>query len=449
MCLPYRRATKKSYDCSECGLLFNCNTYLQDHINSVHNNIKPHVCPEPGCQFRTAYRGHLTKHLKNHDGLKERFSCEWPECNFTTLYRISLQQHIRIHTDEKPFECQHSGCGLKFRTEGALKQHMECHSEYNNYICDCGLRYKTSQSLRKHKTRYCRYKLENVLNQSVVIPKVNINYNQEFNEYSESINQTTYYNEMNIPDHSYPEQIFWTSYECNQEFTMGSIPGNHVMLSNNLSNFREDTMNIFNICENGQESETLKTFIGENSGNSTLDKEPTICSEFGSLFNRNDQIKEHSYTNTNVKSYDCTKCGQKFKQKSHLEQHFNDLLNKFKPHVCPEPGCQFQTVDRSYLRNHLKIHYGPRTKFTCYWPGCNFVTFTNYSLESHIKTHSNVKSFECQHPGCGKKFLKRSYLNSHIECHSQFNNHVCDCGQRFKTRKLLLKHKRIYGHYDN
>ena len=285
----------KSYDCPECGQPFNCNSNLQEHMNSVHNNIKPHVCPEPGCKFRSAYRRNLNAHLKNHDGLEERFSCEWPECNFTTIHKRSLQHHILIHTNEKPYECQHSGCGMKFRTEGALKQHTECHSEYNNYICDAGLRYRTSQSLSKHKIRYCRYKLENVLNQSVVNPEVSdnywIDYNQQSNEYSDCINEITYYNEMNIPDHSYSEPIFWTSY--------GSMPRNHVMPSHNGSNFSEDTTNIFNICENGQ-GEKLKTFIGKNSGNSTLHDKPTTCLESGSIFNRNDPMKDHSYTNRSI-----------------------------------------------------------------------------------------------------------------------------------------------------
>ena len=64
-----------------CDKVFVWKQMLREHMNAVHKNVKPLSCPRDGCEFRTAYRSHLVKHLSVHESLAtgiKRWSCSWP-----------------------------------------------------------------------------------------------------------------------------------------------------------------------------------------------------------------------------------------------------------------------------------------------------------------------------------------------------------------------------------
>ena len=88
-----RYTTVKSLDCAECGKKFATNHSLKQHMNGVHNNIKPNVCPEPECEFRTAYKSNWKFHSKYHGNSRTKFTCHWPGCSYTAVYKSTLRQH--------------------------------------------------------------------------------------------------------------------------------------------------------------------------------------------------------------------------------------------------------------------------------------------------------------------------------------------------------------------
>ena len=150
------QTTVTSFECTECGRKFRHNRTLEEHMDGIHSNIKQYVCLHPGCRYRTAYRKWSVAHKKKyHSRSKTKLTCNWPECSYTTFNSYYLRQHICNHTDEKPYECQHSGCAKKFKTKITLNNHIETHSEYNNYICDCGQRFKTNPNRWYHKKYHC------------------------------------------------------------------------------------------------------------------------------------------------------------------------------------------------------------------------------------------------------------------------------------------------------
>ena len=153
-----RHTTVTSYECPECGKTYRQKSSLEGHINTIHNNIKPYVCPEPGCQYRTAYKCNLYKHSKSHGDHLASLTCGWPQCNYVTFRRSDFRRHMSTHTHERAYECQHSGCGKKFKTKYTLKHHIETHSEYKNYVCDCGKRFKTKHYLWVHNYMVHRIK---------------------------------------------------------------------------------------------------------------------------------------------------------------------------------------------------------------------------------------------------------------------------------------------------
>ena len=150
-----------SCDWPECGKTFKFKLSLEEHKNAIHKNIKPYICPEPGCQYRTAYKANLPEHAKTHQDAqtRRRIPCDWPGCTYEATNNRNLRQHLlHSHSDERPFACDWPGCEWKFKTDWYRKRHIESHSDQRNMVCDCGKRFKTKHNLKQHKTSYCHHK---------------------------------------------------------------------------------------------------------------------------------------------------------------------------------------------------------------------------------------------------------------------------------------------------
>ena len=149
-----------SCDWPECGKMYKFKWYLEEHINAIHKNIKPHICPEPGCEYRTAYKHYLKVHVETHqdDQDRRKFPCSWPECTHVAKTNPDLKRHMVSHSDERPYACDWPGCDSRFKTNYQRNKHIETHSDEKNMVCDCGKRFKSKHSLWQHKTFHCHNK---------------------------------------------------------------------------------------------------------------------------------------------------------------------------------------------------------------------------------------------------------------------------------------------------
>ena len=148
-----------SCDWPECGKMYKVKIGLEEHMNAIHKNIKPYICPEPGCEYRTAYKGYLPEHVKSHKDAQARrkLPCDSPGCTYVANTNRNLRQHLLSHSDERPFACNWPECDSRFKTNYHRTKHFETHSDQKNMVCDCGKRFKTRHNLGNHKRSHCNY----------------------------------------------------------------------------------------------------------------------------------------------------------------------------------------------------------------------------------------------------------------------------------------------------
>jgi hypothetical protein len=75
-------------------VFFLCPTDLTVHKAAVHDNIKPHVCDEPGCNFRSA------------------------------IYASVLSHQSAVHRRIRPYACPHAGCQYRSAERGNFAVHL-------------------------------------------------------------------------------------------------------------------------------------------------------------------------------------------------------------------------------------------------------------------------------------------------------------------------------------
>ena len=82
------------------------------------------------CQFSTAKKSNLMRHMRNHTG-KKLFKCDL--CHFSTTWKSCLVSHKRTHTGEKPFKCD--VCHFSTAWKSCLASHTKTHTGEKRFMC--------------------------------------------------------------------------------------------------------------------------------------------------------------------------------------------------------------------------------------------------------------------------------------------------------------------------
>ena len=108
--------------------------------------------------------------------------------------------------------------------------------------------------------------------------------------------------------------------------------------------------------------------------------------------------------------------------------------------------CEYKSSRKSYLRKHLKVHCEEKTN-EC--PVCEYKTRSKYNIERHMRVHATVKSqivkkFACSQ--CQFRTVQRSKLNQHVESvHPEEGRLTCSlCGYRATRTSALGTHMRAH-----
>ncbi|XP_050519337.1 fez family zinc finger protein 2-like [Diabrotica virgifera virgifera] len=124
---PVLTPKQKSFECGECGKVFNAHYNLTRHM-PVHTGARPFVCKICGKGFRQAST--LCRHKIIHTSEKPH-KCH--TCGKAFNRSSTLNTHARIHAGYKPFICEF--CGKGFHQKGNYKNHKLTHSGEKAYKC--------------------------------------------------------------------------------------------------------------------------------------------------------------------------------------------------------------------------------------------------------------------------------------------------------------------------
>lgn len=140
----------------------------------------------------------------------------------------------------------------------------------------------------------------------------------------------------------------------------------------------------------------------------TLHTGKTISCEYPGCdkkFARTSFLILHRRDHTNERKYTCDKCSKQYKQKSHLDRH--------------------------YEASHLGI------KHKCEYTGCNKEFTKSWSLKQHAFTHENEKPYKCGF--CNSVFIRKDKLKKHvIKSHSSIEKQSAEHRENAKDHPEFI-----------
>ncbi|CAO3584963.1 unnamed protein product [Absidia cylindrospora] len=96
---------------------------LKDSNQQIPENNKPYVCEHPGCGRAFKQYGNLKTHVRKHTG-ERPYQCNFEGCGKNFAQLGNLKTHEKIHWPVKPYVCEYPDCRRGFTQRGNLKAHL-------------------------------------------------------------------------------------------------------------------------------------------------------------------------------------------------------------------------------------------------------------------------------------------------------------------------------------
>lgn len=119
---------------------------------SKQNSFACYVCGTERKGSRSMQQ-HLSWHLKH--PTEDYLTCHiCKDCGKICADYNAMKFHVRQVHCERSLKCTHQGCDRAFKTQVALKSHLDIHAGVKNYVCsDCGFAFRSKQEMKGHILR--------------------------------------------------------------------------------------------------------------------------------------------------------------------------------------------------------------------------------------------------------------------------------------------------------
>ncbi|XP_071115497.1 uncharacterized protein [Haliotis cracherodii] len=137
--------------CDICGMGFAKEPVLRLHVKSKHNQDKEYKCQH--CPYGTNIHWYLANHVFHRHGVRADFdnrkelSC--PHCNVKYLTNSYLQKHIR-NVHDHTFKCTCDVCGKSYKSFSAMSTHRKIHQDGEQKCPYCDYSSKTGEHMKLH-----------------------------------------------------------------------------------------------------------------------------------------------------------------------------------------------------------------------------------------------------------------------------------------------------------
>ena len=163
------------------------------------------------------------------------------------------------------------------------------------------------------------------------------------------------------------------------------------------------------------------------------------CHVCGYKYNRPGELTRHMRKHSsNV--FPCTECNSEFRDSRLYRRHMMSIHGNDKPFHCTFPGCSYRGNKLSHIEKHLTIHSDVKA-YDCNRCGKGFSQPNG--LRSHMKSCMEKRGYECNI--CSQKFNHLAGLKAHAYVHTGEKPFICEeCGARFTDARNKKRHARIH-----
>ncbi|MBN3316972.1 ZN462 protein, partial [Atractosteus spatula] len=354
--------------CKQCDRVFMSMQGLRSHERShsalaMFTREDKYSCQY--CQFVSAFRHNLDRHVQSHHGHHKPFRCKF--CSFKSAYMSRLKNHLhKSHAGENTYKCL--SCSFSTMTISQLKEHsLKAHGEA---LTLPKLRAATQGAFRPQKH-------PQATEQTLIIPESDGKYYSSYSEPPDVQQQLSHY----------------------QLAARSNSSASPTPLPSTTSEVKAEGLLTCEFCEfSSGYMQSLRRHYRDRHGGKKLFKckDCSFFTCYKSAFTMHVEAGHATAPEEGPKDLRCPLCLYHTKYKSNMIDHI--VLHR-EERVVPIEVC------RSKLSRHLQ-----GIVFRC--DKCTFTCSSDESLQQHIEKHNELKPYKCQL--CYYDSKQREELENHL-----------------------------------